>query len=280
MRPILSSLSFYWWRGINVNNCFCSPNKLIANEAVINIIMVTWRLCNHSRFPKGNRWPLTVSHSYRMAPTFQSSRRLFLHAHLWNHTQWELCIYLQMVSGVFAWQFPMHTFTSQIMWQGSGPWLICKPKRPKKNHESCRGEFKAICLFFLSRNLCQRGQVINATWGGVTSVPPIGEHLGTWFPSRELHRKLHPKRHRSAWKELQGSSHALGSVFWEPGQLSANGNMSKRKHMTKKESSNFPPIWGAGWAFFSSPFLKTTVFCVPTSLLDSPAPFSVFWHEN
>lgn len=43
-------------------------------------------------------------------------------------------------------------------------------------------------------------------------------------------------------RNLRAFSHALGSVFWELGQLSANGNMSKRKHMTRKESSNFSLI--------------------------------------
>lgn len=213
--------------------------------------MVTWRLCNHSLFPRGNRWPLIVSNSYRIAPTFHSSQRFFLHAHLWNHAQWELYIYLQMVSGVFVWRFqscyfPMHTFIMQIMWQGSGLWLIYNPKWAKKNNESSRGEFRGYLSFFSY----QRAFVREAKWsmqlgmGRHQPLPYVNNwehdpHQGSYIGGSIQTDTGVPGRN------LRAFSHALGSVFWELGQLSANGNMSKRQLMTRKESCDFSLIWGA-----------------------------------
>lgn len=47
----------------------------------------------------------------------------------------------------------MYTSTSQIMWQGSGPWLVCTPKWAKKDNEFRREEFRSNLPFLLIKGI-------------------------------------------------------------------------------------------------------------------------------
>ena len=69
----------------------------------------------------------------------------------------------------FCMEFPvlllsLHTSSSQVIWQGSGSWLIHALKWAKKDSEfpESRGNF--FYFFFLIKGSCQRGQIVCTAW--------------------------------------------------------------------------------------------------------------------
>ena len=95
----------------------------------------------------------------------------------------------------------LHTSASQIIWQGSGPWLIHALKWAKKDSEFCESRGNFFYFFPYKGLLPERPDSLHSLkWGG-TSL----SHIKMWkhYPQPVLHKRLHPERHRSSWKKLQ-----------------------------------------------------------------------------
>ena len=97
----------------------------------------------------------------------------------------------------------LHTSASQIIWQGSGPWLIHALKWAKMDSEflESRGNFFYFYFFPYQGLLPERPDSLHSLkWGGASL-----SHIKMWkhYPQPGLHRRLHPERHRSSWKKLE-----------------------------------------------------------------------------
>lgn len=190
MRSILFSLSFYWWREqlpitlflqAKQNYCKLGYNKYYNSnfESLQSLCisqrgqMASYSVCRH-------RIAFTFILAIGFSCTFTSE--IMLNESSTFNSKWYF-VWFQS-----CW-FPMHA--SQIMWQGSGPWLICALKWAEKALsllENSEAFFKSY------HQEAPASLIMKVEWNGEVPAPPHMLKLGNVFSSEWITTEAIPRK--------------------------------------------------------------------------------------